>query len=77
MPILSPLRTSMASHDEKGSSTNVRKLIIAKKSHHGWLHIDDVIIVAKSVFVHPKFFAGCGPDGGIASLAISKGVLSS
>ena len=28
----------------------IGKLIIAKRSHHGWLHIDDVIIIAKSDF---------------------------
>ena len=52
----------MAPHYEKGSSTNVGMLFIATKSHHGWLHINDVIIVAKSNFAPtPKFFAGCGP----------------
>jgi len=55
MPILSPLQKSKAPHYGKGSSTNVGKLIVAKKSHHGWLHIDDVIIVAKNDFAPPKF----------------------
>jgi len=56
----------MAPHYEKGSSTNVGKLIVAKQSHHGRLHIDDVIIVAKSDFAAPpKFFAGCGPAASI------------
>ena len=45
-------------HYEKGSSTNVGKLIIAKRPHH----VHDAIILAKSDFCpHPKFFAGCGP----------------
>jgi len=75
MPVLSPLRTPMASHYEKGSFTNVGKLIIAKKLHHGWLHIDDVTIVAKSVFAPPKFFAGCGPgykDGLVCSYIVAR-----
>jgi len=33
------------------ASTTVWKLIIAKTSHHGWLHIDDGIIVAKGDLV--------------------------
>jgi len=45
---------------KKSSSTNVGKLIVAKKSYHGWLHIDDVLIITKSDFDPPKFFAGCG-----------------
>jgi len=60
MPI-SLLQTLMAPHYEKGSSTNVGKLFIAKKSYHGLLYINDVIIVAKSNFAPPKFFAGCDP----------------
>ena len=51
----------MDPHYEKGFSINVGKLIKAKKSHHGGLHINDVMIVAKSDFVPPKIFAGCGP----------------
>ena len=51
----------MAPHYEKGSSTNAGKLFIAEKPHHGWLYINDVIIVAKTDFAPPKFFAGCGP----------------
>jgi len=60
MPI-SPLQGPMAPHYEKGSSTNVGKLFTAKKSHHGWLHINDVTTVAKSNFAPAKFFAGCSP----------------
>jgi len=56
-----PLRTPMAPHYEKRSSTNVGKLYVAKKWHYGWLHINDVRIVAKSDFAPPKFCAGCGP----------------
>ena len=65
----------MAPHYEKGSSTNVGKLIIAKKSHHGWLHIDDIIIVAKSDFAPPKFIAGCDPALAYGNLFLSKNAL--
>jgi len=49
-PFCHPRRTLLAPRYEKGSSTNVGKLILAKKSHHGWLYIDDVIFVAQSDF---------------------------
>ena len=39
------------------SSLFIGKLIVAKRSHHGWLHIDDVIIVAKSDFCTPENFS--------------------
>jgi len=45
----------MDPHYEKGFSINVGKLIKAKKSHHGGLHINDVMIVAKSDFAPRKF----------------------
>jgi len=56
-PFCPPFGRPWTSCYVKGSSTNVGKLIVAKKSHHGWLHIDDVIIVAKSDFYHPRNFS--------------------
>ena len=42
-------------HYEKDFPTALGKPIMAKRSHHGWLNIDDVIIAAKSDFCPPKF----------------------
>ena len=42
-------------HYEKGSSTTVGKLIVAKKSRHVWLHIDDIIIVVKKASAPRNF----------------------
>jgi len=53
----------MAPHYEKVSPTNVDKLIIAKSrtAHQCRLHIDDVIIVAKSAFAPPENFRWLRP----------------
>jgi len=36
------------------------------------VHIDDVIIVVKSDFAPPKFFAGCGPEAQYSSTGVPR-----